>query len=251
MDNVARVELVVACYREDCAWVSNIPRCIAATIYDKGGDRAHLRSTSLPSTQLPNIGREAHTYLFHLVERYDSLSPLTVFCQGKPFDHAYDFHASLRGLLTRPQPDGGFQWLGHLIDWDDCRGQRLFVPWSKNLDRRELNVRSFHRLLFGEDGPEFFSFFGGAQFAVTAELVRSRPRSFYERALDLSESFPDAAHCLERMWDRVFGVEGVPEEFRGKTVHLKPIKARRDATVNLPVEAVEARRVSGAATISG
>jgi hypothetical protein len=219
----AAIELVVARCGEDCAWLRNIPPQLAATIYDKS-EAEPLAS----ARRLPNVGREAHTYLFHLVERYDSLAPLTVFCQGKPFDHAFDFHTTLRDFLATPDFKAGFHWLGHMVDWDDDRGRRLFVPWSKNPERRELDVRDFYRALFGSDAPTYFSFRGGAQFAVTAELVRSRPRSFYEHALELSATFTGAAHCLERMWDQVFGVQGVPQARRGKTVFLKPTKAQRD-----------------------
>jgi hypothetical protein len=140
------IELVVARHGEDCAWLGNIPPRIRTTVYDK--TEAQLISGARP---LPNVGREAQSYLIHLVERYDALAPLTVFCQGKPFDHAFDFHATLRAFAASPELSGGFQWLGHLVDWDDWRGQRLFVPWSKNIERRELDVRGFHRALFAED----------------------------------------------------------------------------------------------------
>ncbi len=175
---------------------------------------------------LPNVGREAHTYLQHLVSHYDELAEHTIFCQGKPFDHAYDFHKSLRAFAEKPDEIGEFRWLGHLIDTDTPDGHRLFRTWSKNEDGRGLDLRGFHRHLFGTDGPERYPFVLGAQFAVHRDVVRRQPKAFYEHALDLAVNFPDAAHGFERTWDRVFGLTGIdPTWLDGReTVYLKPVK---------------------------
>jgi hypothetical protein len=215
------LELVVARYAEDLAWLRNIPPQIRATVYDKNP------TNPLPGAKrLPNVGREAHTYLHHIVTRYETLAPLNVFCQGKPFDHAFDFRKTLREYAHDPRRITDFHWLSHIIDTDDARGLRLFVPWSKNEDKHQLDMASFHRALFSCDGPEEYIFRPGAQFAVTREIIRTRPREFYQSALELSIDYPDAAHCFERTWDKVFGVSGVDVAWLAgrKTVYLKPMR---------------------------
>ncbi|MDR0533490.1 MAG: DUF3431 domain-containing protein [Verrucomicrobiales bacterium] len=220
------VELVVARYQEDIAWVRNVPESVRATVYNKG---LPLAPDWRGVIVLPNIGREAHTYLYHIINHYDSLADLTVFTQGKPFDHAPDLHKVLRAAANGELEVGDFKWLGFLVDTDDKRGRRLFVPWSKNPSREELPLDEFYRELFGGESPESFRFYGGAQFVVSAACVRRRPREFYQRALDLAESWPLAAHCLERLWDRVFGVSGVTDELMNgrDTVYLKQIKDKQ------------------------
>lgn len=231
-------ELVIAHYTENLNWVRNLPAGLLTTIYHKGPEEL----TDRPSVSLLNVGREAHTYLHHIVNRYDSLAEWTIFCQGKPFDHAYDFKKTLRKMVLEPWncldctgfkpgaiqtiPGQDFRWLGHLIDTDDNQGHRLFRPWSKNEDGRGLDLQGFHRALFDNDGPDSYTFVLGAQFAIHRDVVLRQPVSFYERALQVSISFPDAAHCFERSWDRVFGVTGLdPDWLAGRlTVHLKPMK---------------------------
>jgi hypothetical protein len=219
----SRVELVVARYNEDLSWLRNVPRELRVTVYDK-----HPTSPHSEARRLANVGREAHSYLHHVVNGYADLAPLTVFCQGRPFDHAYDFHYTLRHLATSGslQNENGFEWFGHLVDTDDKQGQRLFVDWSKNEDQRHLDVQGFHEVLLDAPGPELYTFRGGAQFAVTSDVIRSRPRSFYVRALELSVSWPDAAHCFERLWPLVFGVENPDLAWlQGRqTVYLKPVR---------------------------
>ena len=218
------IELVVAHYAENLNWLRNLPAGLTRTVYDK----SPAGLVDGPAIPLPNVGREAHTYLHHLVNRYDSLPDWTIFCQGKPFDHAYDFKKTLREFVVEPGriSPTGFRWLGHLIDTDDSQGHRLFKPWSKNEDGRGLDLRNFHRALFDNDGPGQYTFVLGAQFAVHRDVVHQQPVSFYGRALDVSISFPDAAHCFERSWDRVFSVTGIdPVWLAGRlTVQLKPMK---------------------------
>lgn len=227
--SVADLELVVARHAEAVDWTRHVPAAVRVTIYDKGGDLDAAKFPRATVARLPNVGREAQTYLHHIVERWESPAPVTVFCQGHPFDHAHDLHRVLRALAAGRETVADFRWLGFTIDTDDARGRRLFVPWSKNEDGRELRLDEFHRALFASPAPERVRFYPGAQFAVTAERIRSRPRAFWERARDLAATFPDAAHCFERLWDRVFGVAGVDEARMGgrDCVHLKPIRRLR------------------------
>ncbi len=235
------VDLVVARYREELNWLRRVPPAFRVIVYDKNDQPeakqlsdflSELMSkrppASLVAVSLENVGREAHTYLYHMVTRYDSLADYTVFCQGKPFDHAFDFHQSLRDFAAAPDQIGAFRWLGHIIDTDDAAGKTLFQGWSKNEDGRSLDLRAFHQQLFGTDGPPHYTFVLGAQFAVSRAMIQSRPLSFYKQALAVSETFPDAAHCFERSWDRVFGAVGIdPDWLAGRTtVYLKPIRAK-------------------------
>ena len=243
------VELVVARHAEDLGWLRRVPKLIRVTVYNKGGagpDHA---------VALPNVGREAHTYLHHVVQRYDELADATVFCQGKPFDHVPDLHKILQRLVRlgnsggtasgRPIRTGGacpssnalndvtvrlrengFLWLGFLIDRDDRAGSLLFQNWTKNSGRRPLSMDGFWKEFWNSSPPGEYVFYPGGNFVVTRDQVRCRPRSFYEKALEVSGTFPDAAHCFERTWDTVFGVNGIPVEHRNKPlpIYFKPIR---------------------------
>ena len=225
---VVQIEVVVARFNEPVDWVRNVPSSALVTVYDKGGD---LPPGLLPWARverLPNVGREAHTVIHHLRAHRDDLADVTFFCQGRPFDHAWDLHDTLRAVAAGRDCVGGFRWLGHIVDTDDARGRRLFVNWSKNDDGRELRTDRFHEALFDSPAPDRLRFYPGGQFAVTADLARSRPPAFYDRALELAATFPDGAHCFERLWDRVFGVTGVdPAQVDGDTRWLKPIRKLR------------------------
>jgi len=296
------LQLVVAHCHEDLAWLSNVPPSFDKVVYSKA---AAPPEGSIP---LPNVGREAHTYLTHIVNHYDTLSsparrdrgggpqsgggvhparrdrgggpqsgggvhparrdrgeparhslpataggrhgrsdalPTLVFCQGHPFDHCHDFHKRLSvfsSQLSEPRPitdnrhPTTFVWLGFIIDTDDQRGRRLHVPWSKNPEGKELDLDRCHQTLFGELGPEWYRFVVGAQFAVSTAQILSRPKSFYETALQLTLDDPEASFCLERMWDRIFGVDYVTDDLLPPgqmTRYLKPVRKLKSPSSGL------------------
>lgn len=68
------VEVVLAHFNEDLTWIEAYKHNdIAFTIYSKS---SHPPSNT---TSLPNVGRESHTYLYHICSNYNSLAEWTVF----------------------------------------------------------------------------------------------------------------------------------------------------------------------------
>lgn len=219
------VEVVVCRCGEDLGWTRNLPRSTHLTIYEK------TPPSSAPwpgSVRLPNLGREAHAWLHHLVERYDSLADWTVFAQGHPFDHAPDLHPFVRGLAGGTPPSADFVWLGFLWETDDARGRPTFVHWTKNPDRRELDLEGFFQRLWHEPAPAQVRYVGGGQFALARAAAHRRPRDFYEKARRLAQEFPDAAHALERTWDRVFLAPPLDPRLFGPSGMrlLKPVRSK-------------------------
>jgi hypothetical protein len=220
-------EVVVCRYGEDLAWTRNLPRDVRLTIYDKGEPDQPRWPGSL---RLTNHSRDDFAWLHHLVERYDDLSDWTIFAQGRPFDHAPDLHRVIRSYAKEEDAAGRpeFSWLGFLWETDDARGRPSFVTWSKNPERRELNLEGFFQALWGEPAPDKVRYVGGSQFALSRSAAHRRPRDFYRRARDLSRTFPDAAHAFERTWDRIFLAPPLDETLFGPSGMrlLKPVRPK-------------------------
>jgi len=237
-------ELIIARYDEDLSWLRRVPNTFHITVYNKGQALSSLNHQSLTITALPNIGHEDQTYLHHLVTRYDDLADVMVFCQGKPFDHAPDFHRTLKRMIDRRLQVPDFLWLGFVIDRDNLDGARLFQKWHPD---RKLFMQKFWNQVFPgksiqrseRDVPSFFLFYPGAQFIVTAEQIRKQPKAFYESAKHVSETLPDAGHCFERCWDRFFGINGIPPLYREKKypLYLRPIRKLGITWDDVPPEA--------------
>lgn len=177
------VQIVVAKYQEDVRWVS-VFAGLSVTVYDKGDP--------LSPNSLPNVGREAHTYLHHIINNYDALPDVTVFLQGNPFDHCGPLLPERVWQLHR---EDGFVDLCHLALPEDAFGN----PTQPGLPLAEV-----YREVFGEDPPEFFICRVGACFAVSRERVRSRSIEFYQRLLRLSVDHKLGPWLLERYWWKIF-----------------------------------------------
>ena len=195
------LEVVVCRCSEDLGWLRNLPKNVRITIYEKTDPAESSWPGSVP---LPNVGREAHAWLHHLTERYHSLAAWTVFAQGHPFDHVPDMHPVIRKLAAGQLPAEDFLWLGFLWETDDARGRPTFVHWSKNPERRELDLDGFFRRMWQESVPDKVRYVGGGQFAISRQAAHRRGKEFYSRAKKIAAEFPDAAHAFERTWNKVF-----------------------------------------------
>ena len=92
----SQVEVVVAHYNEDLSWAKQFANPeVRFRVYTKG-DQPSRMTTAM----LPNMGRESHTYLHHIVGNYDHLANWTVFTQAQAPAWGYYSGDSKSGHLT-------------------------------------------------------------------------------------------------------------------------------------------------------
>lgn len=170
-------QIVVAKYKENIDWTINLP-CI---IYDKSEKEEYIK--------LPNFGREAHTYLHHIIHNYDNLTDTTIFTQGNPFPHCKDF------LNKINLPIDGFCQLSDLT---------AFSYHDGSPDHPGLPLKSFYEKLFCVEAPPIFYFGAGAIFGVAKQNILKNPKSFYEKCLWLMFEHNETAWIFERFWGYIF-----------------------------------------------
>jgi len=77
------IEIVVARYNEDLSWIKEYPFSqFKYTIYNKGSNQDFIKPSIYRVFELPNVGRCDHTYLYHIVNNYSQLAPITIFLPG-------------------------------------------------------------------------------------------------------------------------------------------------------------------------
>ncbi|GFK94492.1 hypothetical protein NNJEOMEG_02338 [Fundidesulfovibrio magnetotacticus] len=214
------VELVIARYREDVSWLADMG--LPATVYDKSGDPTPPETFGAVWTPLPNVGRESHTYLTHILARYPDFPDFTAFLQGDPFKHlSADGEAdaaALKAAIERNVRLGsaftGFAWfklkcdrLGrpHAMDTPEARDR-----WKGR--SRDIPVGAVYAELFAGDVPETFLATAPAGLLfVSKERILSRSKRFYKRCLQLILDDPDDArntgHAFERLWQVIFNAK--------------------------------------------
>jgi UDP-galactopyranose mutase len=163
-------EVVIAKYREDIRWSDAI--AANRTVYCKDTNCGDC----CPHLPLPNIGREYGTYLHHIVTRYDTLAERTLFVQGDPFFHHLlpieEFACSDEGFHYRAN---FHRSMSHAVNWG----------WAGQTATMAVKTE-FLKLLDCRTDIKHYDFTWGAQFSVTAERIRLRPKSYYEKLRELA-----------------------------------------------------------------
>lgn len=202
-----KLHIVIARYNESLEWVE---KCLTPIqkrfvwIYNKGSDEISV--DGIPDNQiqrLPNVGREAHTYLTHIIRHWDNLPLHIWFIQGNPFDHLEinsDFETVQRWF--QKWTDNIFHTgFSQNIAWSTCpedshdygddKTEFTFGPW---LER--YTGKKFGRPLL---------WYVGACFGCSREQVQCRTREYYESLLEqLHTKSPEAAWYMEKAWFYIF-----------------------------------------------
>jgi len=185
------LKIVVARYNESLDWTTGMPNCI---IYNKGPDV----ETQQPMIKLPNVGREGHTYLHHIIENYDTLDDYTMFLQGFPFDHTPFLELILeRGEWKRP-----FHIMARDVRYANINRDET----CDQLENISSMIPTFNAVFNRNKIDHPFYFGAGAQFCVSRDTIRTRPKHFYEKIRDILSSSvnPIEGYWIERFWPMIF-----------------------------------------------
>jgi hypothetical protein len=190
--------IVVARYNEDIEWCKQFPNVI---IYNKG-DKLHDRYNEIV---LPNVGREGHTYYKHICDNYDNLTDYIIFLQGRPFDHSPNIVSTLNNIISTLSKynnsedlDIDFEFLSESIIQCNLAG----CMWHPGLPLRDTYETLFNvRKEYME-----FAFGGGAQFIVSKRCVLKKPKSFYDKIVELLQNNidPVEGYVMERFHGLIF-----------------------------------------------
>jgi hypothetical protein len=191
--------IIVAKYKENVEWLSKYIDIYPIYLYDKSGEKYNYNK-SINVEYLKNIGRESHTYLYHIVNNYDNLTDYVIFTQGTHIDHIKNFDS-----LIKPK---------------NCYFYPYFIfPKKFRISKYKGNLESNHENLnIGEWFDKYINFDDsvdknhykikfGAIFTITKENILSRPKEFYMDLLKQLENYgssPEIGHYFERSWYYIF-----------------------------------------------
>lgn len=161
------IKYIIARFNEDLRWADRLNK----VVIQKG-------------VHLPNVGREASSYLHFIISAYDQLDDQTeyLFCQGDPFDHS--FHVGKTGHY-----------------W----GSEFKCDADGYPEHPGLKLGEFC-LLLGIPRRAAYTFRAGAQFKVSGETIKKRPLEFYKNAYELAMTDELAAWKFERLWPEIFNL---------------------------------------------
>ena len=203
-------EFVIAHYNENIDWLA--PIASHTHVYHKGKDSQPPPLPLNAWDRLPNVGRESHTYLHHIINNYESLPEITVFLQGdgqelakdicfrNPLDYVYNIR---KNIICKAKE--------RLSHWGriDHNGKWLQEFNSGELRRANLTLGQFYKELFGFSHPSEYSFCPKGCFAATRDMIKQHPIDFYRKAISFVDNHqnPEEGHYFERLWPLIFAYE--------------------------------------------
>jgi len=200
-------KLVISRYNEDIGWTSMHDQS-EYVIYNKGDD--HLPN----SIKLENVGREAHTYLGHIIANYHCLSDLLIFTQGNPFEHTKEHGLDLSKLFV-VEPLG----YSHLVQdmsnnrWGETMSNRdgfTIDEWKGKISNKKgYNLKGWWESTTGEPYVRSKYVFWSAIFSVKKEHILKRSLESYIKIYQtlLHDRTPVEAHYCERTWFNILRLE--------------------------------------------
>jgi len=211
------VDLVVARYKENLDWLNEYKdtKFQNVFVYNKSDDPVEECSNEYANCvikKLPNVGVCDHTYLYHIIENYDTLADVTVFAPGSA---NLDYKKSLfkytldRAVITKNSLINVFKF-----DVDADKAMYNFrvgthvLASKENHDMTDFsNVPAtptpygpWFQTYFPDVHTKYSSFIG--IFAASKEHIQQRPKSFYEGLIQQvnKSKFHEASHFIERAW---------------------------------------------------
>jgi hypothetical protein len=175
--------LVIAVYNEDISWLDKITNNdIEIVLINKGIHTQHSRAKCIT---IENIGVCDNSFAYYISNYYDELTDYIIFSQGYPFDH---FEKMIDFINNKEYKNGYMPLADKTIHIPRGEGTTEFV---ENL------------LDYKFPGIDFPS---GAQYCVTKEILRNKPKYFWEDIYNLLPWKEDTftAYFMERVWSLLY-----------------------------------------------
>ena len=212
---------VISRYKEDVKWVRVVlailpPDLSKLYLYNKG------LPNELDSIPLPNIGRESHTYLHHIIQQYDAMlatpDEITYFLQGSIREH---IPSKYKGNIEQYMMELTKDTCAHGTPTSFAKDHQFGIhsavhsfrikEWSGRKQTPPPDNACFgdwFRQYIDPVFPPKVLWWVAAIFAAKHSAITRRPKSYYEKIINqLKTCDEEAGHYLERSWYYMFTPE--------------------------------------------
>ena len=169
------VTIVIARHKEDVSWADQYENKV---IIQKDDD-------------LPNIGREPSSFIYYIIQNYESLKGDYVFVQGNPLDHFPDIHEHLKESFT------DFWWLSPV-----GRTGLVCDMWARPHDF--VDIKKFLKAIGVKYLNWTISFNACCGFMISAEQIKKHPLEFYDNLFRVLMEDERSCYAFERCVGLIF-----------------------------------------------
>tara|TARA_B100000524_G_C23649939_1_gene369808 strand:- start:1890 stop:2612 length:723 start_codon:yes stop_codon:yes gene_type:complete len=212
------LDVVIAHYKEDLSWVDKyLPKNCRIFIYSKS-DMIPNCKRKYTHKFLKNVGREGHTFLYHIINNYDkkNLRKNTIFtCGSIELIHKKIILLFLLKNIGKYKFNGRLSDTNYFINKLDVNDDKRLLKYgycsSSKYNKNKncsLKVKKFKNI------NEFTKFFGlniktkskDGVFMIKTNLIYNRPKSYYQKMIKYLDHADNTmnGHFLENSWYTIF-----------------------------------------------
>lgn len=213
-----QVCIVVSRYMENLDWLNDDKfRDYKTIIYNKGSNEDFYKPPNSLVINIPNYGRETHSYLFHIIHNYDNLADITVFLPGSTdsenkYNRTKDLIAKIKDANTSCyscmfQSADKMKELYNFSMEDKYKCTNAANKQTCIDDIQKSDIRPFGKWYeknIGNNKNDCIAY--NSIFSVAKEDIRQFPVEYYKKLfeeVDKKEN-PETGHYFERSWLGVF-----------------------------------------------
>jgi hypothetical protein len=216
--NNKRIDIVIARYNENLEWLLEInDENFNIIVYNKGVNDNFIKLSNMSIFNLDNVGREGHTYLYHIINDYNNLADITIFLPGSG---NIDYKSRITKNLLRYIKEYNNAVFLHIQRFNNVKDElynfTIDEYVSTDIQNKSLNPESKLDLSeirpFGKWYEYYFNdivihhtLFWGI-FSVDKRDISQHSKEYYEYLIQQlsNSSNPEVGHYFERAWCAVF-----------------------------------------------
>ena len=211
------ITLVVSRFNENLEWLKEAPfNEYPVVIYNKGSNDNFTKTDKVRKViNLPNVGREAHTYLYHVISHYDTLDDITFFVPGSAdlwykqikAKHVIKNANKLNDSVYYCEPGYNVQnqYNFSLDSYETTHKSNKTTNNTFLLSSMRPFGKWYEQNIDGEQDCVGYH----AIFAASKKDIIKNPIEYYKNLIKYCETHPnpEVSHYLERTWSDIFNME--------------------------------------------
>ena len=223
-------DLVIARYKEKLDWLPvydkyNFSKII---VYNKGNNdrKCDLKGKQCKQYELKNEGRCDHTYLYHIINNYDTLADVTIFSKGS--SHMSRERRKLNFTVAKvfETQDSAFSVAHEHVPVHIAQAMFALDAYRSSDTQNHNGILDIETMIMKPSNPRPFgkwyekhfpgisitkSVYAGI-FAVSKRHIHQHTRDYYANLMKELEGHPnpEVGHYFERAWLAVF--HPIPDE---------------------------------------
>lgn len=209
----SKTSIVIAQYNENISWIHNLDKNNIQNIYlytknSNNINPVNHKTIPIHRTYLPNVGRESHTYLYHIINHYTNLDDFIFFVQGSNETLSLDDINRINQWQKEIPEVTRTDNFSH-VDSIGLNNQHKLSVWAGNmLQDSGLNFFEWYaKFIDNEPLVKPYRIYWQANFGIKKEKILMRPLEYYQTLYDQLLSYnPECGHFMERSWFYIFNL---------------------------------------------